>query len=137
MLCFEITINGERKGLIGCEGADEYGVYISNYPQLTQNICSISAEGAFPSDNVYSDELSWFKTSAKPGDVITVTVVHSTTPDKPTITKYQEGVVSDCNTPGLCSSCGTSQFETEKFVSGGKVSLCIECIGLFWDMIND
>ncbi len=137
MLCFEICINGERKGLIGYEYAEEYGVYISTHPQLAKDFCTISAEGAFPSDSTYSDELKWLKSSAKAGDEVTIRVLESTSADIPTITKYQEGAVSESKTAMLCSNCGNSQFETDQFVHAGKVSLCKECITLFSEMIND
>ncbi|GAB5407436.1 MAG: hypothetical protein Aurels2KO_56670 [Aureliella sp.] len=137
MLCFEVKINGELSGIIGYDDALSYGVDVSSNPTLTDELALAEGYGSSEGNGEMSDQLSWFKKPLYEGDILTIEVVRSESPDAPLVSRHRIGFSDDCVDLHICSNCGKSQFEIERLVASSRVALCGECVAAICEIANE
>lgn len=137
MLCFEVWINGKRERVVGLKSAEEYGVYLSAYPNVSPDSASVEMFGYRPSNQTYADELTWGVSELQPADEVLIRVVTTDAPDPPTISRYTEGQVDDSRKAMICSNCGRSHLEVQQMITAQHIRLCGECCHKIAEFISD
>lgn len=137
MLCFEVWINGKKERVVGCKSAEEYGVYLSAYPNVSSDSVSMEMSGYAPSDQIYPDELRWGTAELQPDDEVLIKVVSAEAPDPATRSRYAEGQIDDPPKAIICSNCGRTNLEVEQMITAQRITLCGECCRKFADFISD
>lgn len=138
MICFEIWINGIRKNLIGSDDAEEFGACLNANPLIDPPHISLDLSGYIANEKEYPHELRWGTLNIKSGDEVAIKIIESNTPDEPQLIRYNEGIIeSEEQTQAmLCSNCGKSHFETDKWVRSSRITLCYECVKLMSEIME-
>jgi hypothetical protein len=140
MPCFEVWINGEKEQIVGFKSAEEYGVYLSAYPDVSSDSVSLEMSGYAPNDRTYPpypDELRWGSSELHPDDEVVIRVVRAEAPDSPTRTRYAEGQIDEPPNVMICSNCGRSHLDVEQMITAQRITLCGECCRKFAEFISD
>lgn len=137
MLAFEVWVNGNKLYTVASESAESYGIDLSCHPKVQSDIASFEASGYVDSESAYPDELRWGSKHLKQGDELVVKVINTTSPDQAARTKYEGGLIPEDNHAMLCSNCGKSQFDTNRFIRAERISLCMACASAITEMTQD
>lgn len=137
MLSFEAWINGNKEYTVGSAEAEEFGVYLSAYPELQTDFASLEAGGYISSELEFSDEIKWEAKNIKKEDEILIKVMESDSPDISSRTKQYIGLVSESPHGMLCSNCGKSHIDTQRFIRTQRITLCDECTDRIIEISKD
>lgn len=135
MLCFDIFLNGEHKYIAGHEQMEQMraSLYLTtDGPRL------FVVDANFKSADTLTQDAFWPTLEPKIGDVITIQIVQSNSPDSPS-RLVRRGSLEDKlgNKILYCSICGRSHKEAKKFITSKEVNVCDECFGTLAAYFNE
>ncbi len=137
MISFEVWINGKIEFTVGFKGAEEFGVYLSHNPELHNDFASLEASGYAQSDAEFTDEIKWGNRSIRQGDEVIIKLVNSESPDEPSRTRQNIGLIPDAKNAMLCSNCGKTHFQIERLIRAERITLCNECVDTIIEVSRD
>lgn len=136
MLCFEVSVNGQKKYTAGHANVTNLQTAVTYTLHVVEPHVFSNATIRYPHKRV--GHIQWARLSLNVGDEVSIKLINAEAATPPTdIVSDGTSVHSEAHHEGkTCSFCGRSQEQVLWLVAHPSANVCEECVRLLADIID-
>jgi hypothetical protein len=131
MLCLQISINGRIVLTAGHDRAEHVTASVEVLPE--DGAVALGVDGLACLETSSHDFLMWPAPAIRAGDEVSIRLVETDKPDRPSIARAGEGSIDEAPPAGpICAFCGKAHYEVQTMVASNRAYICGDCIELLY-----